>query len=177
MTPQNIRKENVYSTPWFRLVSKDCSEWDAPHYAIETDDYVSILAVSDAGRVPLVRQYRPAVECETLELPSGHVDPGETPEAAAHRELKEETGYAAGEMTLLGALLPDTGRMGNRQWCFFAAGAVRTGMEPEEEGLTPADCSVPELFELVQGGQLSHALHLAVILLAIQQNKLPCPTL
>ena len=41
----------------------------------------------------LVRQFRPPLECETIELPAGLIDKGETAEEAALRELKEETGY------------------------------------------------------------------------------------
>ena len=67
-----------------------------------------------------MRQYRPAVEERTLELPSGHVDPGETPIAAATRELMEETGYVADKIEEIGVIRPDTGRLSNRLWCFFA---------------------------------------------------------
>jgi len=68
----------------------------------------------------LVKQYRAAVDRITTELPSGRVDPGETPEAAALRELEEETGYTADNLLLAGVLAPDTGRMCNRMWCYYA---------------------------------------------------------
>ena len=105
-----------------RRVSKGAPVHITP---LQTKDYVSVVAVTEDGRLLLVRQFRPAVGRMTLELPSGHVEPGETPEQAARKELLEETGYLADTFTLLGNLSPDTGRLGNRMWCFFAKGARR----------------------------------------------------
>lgn len=54
-----------------------------------------ILPVCDDGRILLVRQYRNSIDEITYEVPAGFIDAGETPEDAAIRELKEETGYIA----------------------------------------------------------------------------------
>lgn len=113
-------KSSVFQTPWFELVGKKVGKDDALHYSISTQDYVSVFAVTRAGTFPLVRQFRPAIEEVTLELPSGHVDEGETPDQAAARELCEETGFIANNLILLDQLAPDTGRLGNDLWCFFA---------------------------------------------------------
>ena len=115
----------VFSTPWFEIVEKHPTAGGTPHYALLTKDYVSVVAVTRDGRLPLVRQYRPAVGRTTLELPSGHVEDGETPEAAARKELLEETGLVADDWTCLGDLSPDTGRLANRMWCFFAGARGR----------------------------------------------------
>lgn len=56
---------------------------------------VSILAVDDDKNVYLVEQYRKPIESVILEIPAGHIEQGETPEQAAIRELKEETGMEA----------------------------------------------------------------------------------
>jgi 8-oxo-dGTP pyrophosphatase MutT (NUDIX family) len=63
---------------------------------------VAVVAVTDAGGVVLVRQYRPAVDEWILEIPAGTCDvEGEPDIDTARRELAEEVGYAAGELTLL----------------------------------------------------------------------------
>ncbi|MEM1615113.1 MAG: NUDIX hydrolase [Pyrobaculum sp.] len=61
---------------------------------------VSVLAV-DGGEAVFVKQYRPALGRYTLELPSGVVDEGESPEEAAVRELEEEAGLKARRLRLL----------------------------------------------------------------------------
>ncbi len=69
---------------------------------VEHVDCVVILPVDSNGNILLVRQYRHAVDKELLELPAGSIDPGETPEQAAVRELREETGFKPGKLEGLG---------------------------------------------------------------------------
>ena len=91
-----MRTEVVYRTPWCELVAKTMNPGEAPWYSVRTPDYTAVVALTETGRLVAVRQYRPAVERWTVELPAGILDPGETPEHCARRELLEETGYEAG---------------------------------------------------------------------------------
>ena len=129
-----------------------------------TYDYAAILAVTTDGRVPLVRQFRPAVDAEVLELPSGSVEPGEQPDAAVRRELLEETGCEAADLVPLGALLVDSGRLEARQWGFFASDVrvVREGPDTDEQ-LELLFVPVGELRGLVERGELMVAPHLAIV--------------
>src|SRR6185369_2972305 len=122
-----MRDEAVVTTPWFRLLARHLDEASsqAPHYCIDTYDYVSIVALDEQGKLALVKQYRPAVQQITLELPGGHVDPGQEPLEAARNELWEETGYHAHKWELLGTLRPDVGRLTNNLWVFCAEGLFR----------------------------------------------------
>jgi ADP-ribose pyrophosphatase len=167
----------VFSVPWFEILERYSSGGSAPHYLLRASDYVSVLAVAPDGSLLLVRQYRPAVQAHTLELPSGHIERGESPEAAAARELAEETGYEAEEFVHLGTLAPDTGRMVNRLWCYYAAGAkILRSQVPREQGVELVRMAPGELVRQVHSGEINHALTLAVLMLAAVKGRLPLAT-
>ena len=69
---------------------------------VEHGGSVIILPVDGNGNLLFVRQYRHAAGLDLLEFPAGTLDEGETPEACASRELREETGMAAARMERLG---------------------------------------------------------------------------
>jgi ADP-ribose pyrophosphatase len=168
-----VRTDVVFSTPWLDLLAKTMDAGDEPYYSLRLSDYVAILAVTADQRVLCVRQYRPAVERYTLELPSGLIDPGESPGETALRELLEETGYQAGTVEVLGPMLPDTGRLGNRIWACVADGLQRVDGREPEAGLEVVSFPVPELLSAIVDGRFDHALHVAVILMAQLRGKFP----
>jgi 8-oxo-dGTP pyrophosphatase MutT (NUDIX family) len=159
------QRRPAFETPWFVVQEKFVTGEDAPYYSLQMNDYVAVFATTDTGDVILVRQFRPAAECLLLELPAGHVEVGESPEQAARRELREETGFEAQAMTLIGELVPDSGRLANRQWCFFAPGAIRVSMD-REAGVEVVEVRPRTLFESIHSAEFRHALHLAVVFMA-----------
>jgi 8-oxo-dGTP pyrophosphatase MutT (NUDIX family) len=173
MTPSVPAEEVVLNTKWFQIVARHPPAYSEPHYSIRTRDYVAVVAVSPKGELLLVRQFRPAVWATTLELPSGHVEPGQTPEEAARAELLEETGHEAERFELLGDFSPDTGRLGNRMWCFFAGDAVPT-RNPAHQAEPGIDFVLHQgsLRELLREDGFYSALNCAALFAAVLQGKL-----
>lgn len=95
---------------------------DSPHWI----NVVSIVK-NDKGEdcFLMVRQFRHGSGTLTVEFPAGLVDPGEKPEAAAVRELSEETGYTAEKFIFIGSANPDPAFMNNTSFTYFAVNPVR----------------------------------------------------
>ncbi|MBE3589508.1 MAG: NUDIX hydrolase [Firmicutes bacterium] len=85
-------------------------------------DVVSVVALTERGTLLLVRQYRFPVDDWTIELPAGSVEPGETPEEAAERELLEETGHRASHWARLGTVWQSPAASDLRHHYFLARG-------------------------------------------------------
>jgi ADP-ribose pyrophosphatase len=81
---------------------------------------VAVVPLTGDGDVVLVRQYRYATGEWLLEVPAGKLDPGETPEACARRELEEETGLAAGILDALGSVWTTPGFTNEKIRIFLA---------------------------------------------------------
>ena len=174
MTPTISRRDEVFTTPYFKLVGKHlagAAEAD-PFYALDLPDYVSIVAQTADGDLVLVRQFRPAVETVTLELPAGLVDAGDTPENTAKRELREETGFVAERVTLVSCMKTDTGRLSNRMWVYFAPDVVRDAALMPEPGMEVVVQTRTQVSRSLADGSFDHALHVAALLLAVQLGHL-----
>jgi 8-oxo-dGTP pyrophosphatase MutT (NUDIX family) len=137
------------------------------YHAVSQRDYLAIVALTPDGRIPIVRQYRPAIEAFTWELPAGLVERGEDPAAAGARELLEETGYPARAVHSLGApAAACTGRLSNYVHSFFVQTGERAADFTPEPGLTIALKSPAELAALIKSGAFVQQLHLGALLLA-----------
>jgi len=179
--PQILKVQEDLTIPWFKQIQKTVLFANDPEpqtfYSIKPSDYVTVLAQTKSEKVILLKQFRPAVEDYTFELPSGHIEKGETPSDAVIRELKEETGYIAEEVVLLGEVIPDTGRLENRLWAYYIH-----AVEPEyvserdnNEGIEVYLISCRKLFHMIETGMLNHALDLSVITLAMIKKYLKAP--
>lgn len=127
---------------------------------VDSPDWVNVLPLTPDGHVVLIRQYRFGSIGETLEIPGGLIDPGESPRVAAERELREETGYRAERISSLGSVSPNPAFMRNRLHCYLAEGCVLEGAQDQDPGedilveLHP----LASIDALIAGGGMDHAL-------------------
>jgi 8-oxo-dGTP pyrophosphatase MutT (NUDIX family) len=129
-------------------------------FVIEAPDWINVVALTATGRVVLIRQHRMGTGVVTLEIPGGMIDPGESPLAAAARELREETGYVAERWTSLGSIDPNPAIQTNRCYTYLAEGCRLAGDpeldEKEDIGVEEADLdAIPAL---LADGTITHAL-------------------
>jgi ADP-ribose pyrophosphatase len=77
---------------------------------IKTPDYINVVVETQTGQFLCFRQQKYAIDRPMLALVGGYIEPGETPLAAAQRELHEETGYISDDWRSLGEYVVDPNR-------------------------------------------------------------------
>ena len=100
--------ENLYRDTWTKVVRKtyNTGSADCDFVVLEKPEFALIAAIDESRNLLLVRQYRHGADRSYWALPGGFLDAGETPVAAAQRELHEETGYTAKRVSYVSALHP-----------------------------------------------------------------------
>ena len=132
-------------------------------YVIESPDWVNVVAVTKASEVVLIEQFRHGTGEVILEIPGGMIDDGEKAEAAARRELLEETGYSAKEFVFLGKSRPNPAIQNNWLYHFAAIDAEKTEdiKFDEHESLVTRLYPVEAIPSLIESGEITHSLVLA----------------
>jgi 8-oxo-dGTP pyrophosphatase MutT (NUDIX family) len=143
-------------------------------HVIHGPDWASVVCVTDASEVVLVRQYRHGIGSASLELPAGVIEPHETPEEAARRELLEETGYAADDWVCIQSVSTEPARHTTRAHFFCARGARRVQEPSPEESEILELLTVPlgDLKRLATDGSIVHGVQIGAILTAFARGLL-----
>ena len=117
--------------PWLEVLEEHIKLPDGRRvddfYTIRLRDFAVVAALTDEGELVTVEHYRHGSRSVTQGLPSGFIDEGESPAAAARRELREEAGYQASEWSDLGRYVVDGNRGCGTEHVFLARGATRVG--------------------------------------------------
>lgn len=118
----------------------------------------AVVPVDDDRNVLLVRQYRHAAGGWLLEVPAGKLDPGESPETCALREVEEETGFSPEELIPMGWIFTTPGFTDEKIWLFAAKGLRETKQQLEDdEVLTVERFPLDEAVALATRGELRDA--------------------
>jgi ADP-ribose pyrophosphatase len=154
-------------SPWLRLVENtvEFSPGALPerYHCLAQADYVTIVARTASGRIPIVSQFRPAVGVVTWELPAGLLDPGESADDCCRRELLEEVGLVAGRVEKVGVYYPDTGRLENRLHVYAVEASDPDPAFVPEPGMTVAFLAASELRARILDGSFIHQLHVGAL--------------
>jgi 8-oxo-dGDP phosphatase len=131
-------EREIYGSEWMRMVLVDVEVPGGPrfdHHVVRFPNKAAGTIVHDPDRgVLLLWRHRFITDTWGWELPAGRIDPGETPEEAAYREVLEETGHRPGPLGPLGAYAPNNGSSDQVFHLFTAEGATYVGapLDPSE---------------------------------------------
>jgi 8-oxo-dGTP pyrophosphatase MutT (NUDIX family) len=174
LNPWTVRSSrHVLYDRWLKVRADDCVTSKGaevtPFYVLEYPDWVHIVAIDEQERVILAQQYRHGIGGISLELPAGAIESGESPLQAAARELAEETGYVADELSLVTTLSPNPATHANRFHVVLARSAKRMGppaCDPTEE-INVVRASMEDVVEHALTGKILHSLHIASLAVAL----------
>lgn len=161
MTPGKISSARAYTG---RVISLDVDEVRFPDGSTGSLEMVRhpgasavlpVLRGGDDPEVLLIRQYRYAAEGYLYEVPAGRLDPGETPDQCAQRELQEETGYTASRVEHLFTMFTTPGFTDEKIHLFVATGLTLGDAHREaDEFLSLEPTRLSQALDMVKRGEI-----------------------
>jgi ADP-ribose pyrophosphatase len=177
--PKILSRSTTTVSPWMDVIAREVEfERGAKpeiYHAVGQLDYIAIVARTPDGRIALVRQYRPAVEAFTWELPAGLVEKGEDAAEGCRRELMEETGLPALAIHPLGVTAACTGRLSNRIHSFFVETGPQAAGFREEPGVSVRLATPAELIAMIRTSEFIQQMHLGAMMQAQLAGFLKLP--
>lgn len=162
---KTISRKEIYKGPIFQLVQDQVElpegKGRAQRDLIFHNGAVCVLAVTATNKIVLVKQYRKAIEKVSYEIPAGKLEIGENadPEAAALRELEEETAYS-GKLRLLYDFYSAIGFCNERLRLYVASDLEKVEnprAQDEDETLELLEVSMDEALSLIYSGDICDA--------------------
>lgn len=151
-----------YYQDTMQVSNGNIAKWDL----IDHKGAAAVVAVCEDGRLLMVRQYRNALERETLELPAGGLNGREEPTIeAARRELSEETGYSCEEIELLVSIYT-TVAFCNEKIDIYVAKNLKPGNQhlDEDEFINVEAYTIDELKQMIYQCKIQDAKTICGIL-------------
>jgi len=168
---KTLETQRIYEGAILNLRRDKVTVMDGTSYReiVEHNGGAVIAAVKEDGRMIMVKQFRKPAERVMLEVPAGKIDAGEAPVTAALRELKEETGYTAGQVKKLTQMYPSVGYSQEILHLFLCTRleAGETAFD-ENEAIDIEEYDVDFLADMVMKGQIQDGKSQVAILMVKQ---------
>ena len=139
---------------------------------VDHADCVAIIALDADDNVLLVNQFRKAVEKRLLEIPAGGIDPGETPEMAVAREMREETGYLPRRVERLGGFYSAPGYCSEYLHLYLVADLVTGPLQAEDtDSIELVRVPLDQVSGLIASGEIIDAKSIAGLLIFLDKHR------
>lgn len=128
---------------------------------------VAMVPLLDTDRIVMVRQFRVAAGEVLLEIPAGTLEPSESPDACAPRELIEETGYKPGKLTLMFKSYLAPGYSSEMLYTYLAEDLAKAEAEKDaDEFIELVEVSIDQAVDMIRTGEIKDAKSICGILMA-----------
>ena len=152
---------------WVSLVTKEVKYDKKKHiyYFIKSLDYISILAVMKNKKIPIVKQFRPAIEKYVWEFPGGLVDKKLSLKKIAIEEIEEETGLTVEKIIKIKTSYSDIGRIINKFHFFYAECSNKIN-PVKDKYIKVKFVSYNNLVKLIKKNKFQSPYHISLLTLA-----------
>ena len=139
------------------------------YYVLEYPNWVNAIALTEDNKIIMVRQYRHGIGEESIELPGGVVEEGESIEEGVKRELLEETGYRFETLEFLGKISANPSTTNNLMHMYLATGGEKVAEQnlDEAEEVEVVYYTLDEIKQLVKENRILQSLHVNCIFYAL----------
>lgn len=174
---KTLKSDYIVKRPWLTarrdVVQLPNGEINDEFYVLEYPDWVNVIAITPDDHFVFVRQYRYALDIDSIELCAGVIEPDETPEDGARRELLEETGYGGGEWQEFMTIGQNPSTCNNLTHCFIATGVTRLQDQhlDRTEDIDVVLLTREQVLEMLNSDTLKQALMLAPLWRYFATNK------
>jgi len=165
----------IHKGPWATLRADQCEMPDGrivpAYFVLEYPNWSNAVAITEEGKILMVRQYRHAAQIVSLELPGGVIENGEAPEDAIKREILEETGYSFDEVELISTIYANPATGNNHTYCYLAKNGKKTQLQnlDEHEEIIVEEYTIDEVKQLLAENKIAQALHCTNLFYALMK--------
>lgn len=172
-----LSSEYISNHIYFTARRDRCQRQDGvivdPYFVVELPTSATALALSESGKVLMVRQYRHPIGEVVLETPGGFIDPGEDFATGMKRELLEETGYEFPHIEYLARVAANPGILNNYTELYLATGGIKKAPQKldHNEEIEVVEIELDELVRMLLAGEIKQSLHVNCIFYALLRLK------
>jgi ADP-ribose pyrophosphatase len=140
---------------------------------IRRKNYSTVVPFISKDQILVIKSYRHLINSIQIEVPSGYIEPGEEPNEAALRELREETGYKANKIIGIGSYTLDYTMFDQKGYLFVAYDLEYEGLQQlgTMELIEPAIMTVKEVLKLLSEGKIINASSIVAFYKAINYHS------
>lgn len=171
-----MEEKEIYKGAIFRLITKNVLIKNKKYQRdiIRHPGGVGIICLID-NKILLVKQFRHAIDCETLEIPAGKLEYGEDPMECGLRELNEETRMECEKLEPVVSFVSTPGFCDEKIWIFKAIDPKKTShplAQDEDEQITTIWLDLEEAYDMVKSGKIIDAKTIiAIENMMIERNR------